>query len=126
MFAWIHQAIPTEKENLLLLLKQCDKHGNFSKRKYRREISNEFRSLLTDLTDQIQTALSHISDGICHPLKVRVETIFNSERDLIVLYAVANLMRFYQNIINNVRERESGAIVGRQFIAQFLIQSTGG
>ncbi|KAG4071058.1 hypothetical protein HA402_001495 [Bradysia odoriphaga] len=81
MFAWIHQAIPTEKENLLLLLKQCDKH---------------------DLTDQIQTALSHISDGICHPLKVRVETILNSEKDLIVLYAVANLMRFYQNIVNNV------------------------
>lgn len=46
--------------------------------------------------------MSHISDGICHPLKVRVETIFNSEKDLIVLYAVANLMRFYQNIINNV------------------------
>lgn len=83
MFAWIHQAIPTEKENLLLLLKQCDKH---------------------DLTDQIQSALGHISDGICHPLKVRVETILNSEKDLIILYALANLMRFYQNIINNVRK----------------------
>lgn len=28
MFAWIHQAIPTEKDNLLMLLKQCDKNGN--------------------------------------------------------------------------------------------------
>lgn len=27
MFAWIHQAIPSEKENLLLLLKECDKNG---------------------------------------------------------------------------------------------------
>lgn len=27
MFAWLHQAIPSEKENLLLLLKQCDKNG---------------------------------------------------------------------------------------------------
>lgn len=64
--------------------------------------------MLADLTDQIQTALSHMSDGICHPLKVRVETIFNSEKDLIVLYAVANLMRFYQNIINNVRSLSYG------------------
>lgn len=28
MFAWIHQAIPSEKDNLLMLLKQCDKNGN--------------------------------------------------------------------------------------------------
>jgi conserved oligomeric Golgi complex subunit 6 len=101
MFAWIHQAIPTEKENLLLLLKQCDKHGKIFE-KIGARIVSLMKSIFVDLTDQIQTALSHISDGICHPLKVRVETIFNSEKDLIVLYAVANLMRFYQNIINNV------------------------
>lgn len=29
MFAWIHQAVPSEKENLLLLLKQCDKNGKY-------------------------------------------------------------------------------------------------
>ena len=50
----------------------------------------------------MQIALAQISDGICHPLKVGVETILNSEKDLITLYAVSNLMRFYQNIINNV------------------------
>lgn len=27
MFAWIHQALPQEKESLLLLLKDCDKNG---------------------------------------------------------------------------------------------------
>lgn len=81
MFAWIHQAIPTEKENLMMLFRECDKN---------------------DLTEQIQHALAHISDGICHPLKIRVETILTAEQDLIVLYAVSNLMRFYQNIIKNV------------------------
>lgn len=81
MFAWIHQAIPTEKENLLMLFRECDRN---------------------DLTEQLQLALAHISDGICHPLKIRVETILTAEQDLIVLYAVSNLMRFYQNIIKNV------------------------
>lgn len=55
-----------------------------------------------DLSDTIQLALANISDGLCHPLKIRVETVLNSETDLIVLYAVSNLIRFYQNILNNV------------------------
>lgn len=81
MFAWLHQAIPSERENLLLLLKSCDKN---------------------DITDQIQNALINITDGLCHPLKVRIETILNSEIQPTVLYAVGNLTRFYRNIIQNV------------------------
>jgi conserved oligomeric Golgi complex subunit 6 len=81
MFAWLHQAIPPEKDNLMVLVKYCDKY---------------------DLSEQIQAALANISDGLCHPLKVRVEMILNSEKDTIVLYSIANLIRFYQNIINNV------------------------
>ncbi|XP_037953548.1 conserved oligomeric Golgi complex subunit 6-like [Teleopsis dalmanni] len=81
MFAWLHQAIPTEKENLTMLLKKCDKN---------------------DITDQMQTALAYIADGVCHPLKVRVDTILNSEKDTIVLFALSNLLRFYQQIIKQV------------------------
>lgn len=82
IFAWLHQAIPTERDNIQLLVKQCDK---------------------IDTTDLIQSALANITDGICHPLKVRVETIIvNSGKDTILLYNIANLIRFYQNIINNV------------------------
>lgn len=55
-----------------------------------------------DLVDVIQTALAHIGDGICHALKVRVETILNSGVDLITLYAISNLIRFYENIINQI------------------------
>lgn len=78
MFAWIHQAVPLEKENLLTLLRDCDR---------------------ADCGAMVQQALAHISDGLCAPLKVRVETVLNAEQDLIVLYAVANLMRFYQSIV---------------------------
>ncbi|CAD7013995.1 conserved oligomeric Golgi complex subunit 6 [Ceratitis capitata] len=81
MFAWLHQAIPSEKENLSMLLKKCDKN---------------------DLSDQTQTALAYIADGVCHPLKVRVETILTSEKDTIVLFAISNLLRFYQQIIKQV------------------------
>lgn len=43
MFAWLHQAIPSEKENLMMLVKGCNKN---------------------DITDQIQSALSNIADGV--------------------------------------------------------------
>lgn len=80
MFAYIHQILPVERENLLMLVKMCDK----------------------DITEQTQLAMTNISDGVCHPLRVRVEMILNTEKDTIVLYSISNMMRFYQNIINNV------------------------
>jgi len=54
------------------------------------------------LSELIQIALANISDGVCHPLKIRIEMILNSEKQTLVLYAIANLIRFYQGIINNV------------------------
>ncbi|EAT44683.1 AAEL003980-PA, partial [Aedes aegypti] len=80
MFAYIHQILPVERENLLMLVKMCDK----------------------DITEQTQLAMTNISDGVCHPLRVRVEMILNTEKDTIVLYSISNLIRFYQNMINNV------------------------
>lgn len=70
-----------------------------------------------DLVEQISTALAHIADGICHALKVRVETILNSSSDLITLYATSNLIRFYQNIINQVNLQLNSDLV---FIDQLL------
>lgn len=81
MFAWLHQSIPIERENLLLLLKDCDKN---------------------DLSEQSQAAVTHIADGICHAFKVRVETILNGCCDVITLYSVSNLIRFYQSILKQV------------------------
>lgn len=57
---------------------------------------------ILDISDQIQTALAYIADGVCHPLKVRVDTILTSEKDTIILFALSNLLRFYQQIIKQV------------------------
>ncbi|XP_061400539.1 conserved oligomeric Golgi complex subunit 6 [Musca vetustissima] len=81
MFAWLHQSIPTEKDNLNLLLKECDKN---------------------DISEQKRNALAYIVEGVCHPLKVRVDTILTSEKDPIVLFAISNLLRFYQQIMRQV------------------------
>uniref|UniRef100_A0A182JAU9 Conserved oligomeric Golgi complex subunit 6 n=1 Tax=Anopheles atroparvus TaxID=41427 RepID=A0A182JAU9_ANOAO len=81
MFAYIHQILPPEKENLQMLVRNCDKE---------------------DISEQIQSAMITISDGVCHPLRIRVETILNAEKETIVLYSIFNLVKFYQNMISNI------------------------
>lgn len=50
----------------------------------------------------MRNALAYIVDGVSHPLKVRVDTILTSEKDTIVLFAISNLLRFYQQIMKQV------------------------
>ncbi|XP_035727761.1 conserved oligomeric Golgi complex subunit 6-like isoform X1 [Vespa mandarinia] len=81
MLAWLHQAIPIEKENILILVKDCDK---------------------TDVSDQIKQCLSNITEGLCHPLQSRIEHIVSVEAPATVLYSVTTLIRFYRAIIQQV------------------------
>ena len=64
---------------------------------------------LTDGTEQIQQALSNITEGVCHPLKVRVEHILAVDAGATVLYSITNLVRFYQQVIGQVRSVSQGA-----------------
>lgn len=81
IFAWLHQAIHSERESLMILCRSCDKN---------------------DLTDIINAALVNIADGVPHTLRVRVDAVLNSVHDTIVLYSIANLIRFYYNIITSM------------------------
>lgn len=82
IFAWLHQAIHAERESLMILCRSCDKN---------------------DITDVINAALVTITDGVCHTLRVRADTVLNSKgNDTIILYSIANLIRFYYNIITTM------------------------
>lgn len=81
MLAWLHQAIPVEKENVLILVKDCDK---------------------TDVSDQIKQCLNDITKGLCHRLQSRIERVIFSQTPATVLYSVTTLIRFYCAIIQQV------------------------
>jgi hypothetical protein len=122
MLAFLHQSIPSERENLLMLLKGCDKTGIaikwimfvaynnwFSSSQKKREQTTAQMGcrykvilLFTDVADQIQQTLSNITEGVCHPLKVRVEHILAADTPATVLYSIANLIRFYKQVIGQV------------------------
>lgn len=81
MLAWLNQNIPLEKENLFILVKLCDK---------------------TDISEQLTQALANISEGVCHPLKIRVEKMLTVPAASTTLYAVNNLIRFYKSSLSQI------------------------
>ncbi|KYN04213.1 PREDICTED: conserved oligomeric Golgi complex subunit 6 [Cyphomyrmex costatus] len=81
MLAWLHQVVPVEKENILILVKGCDK---------------------TDVSDQVKQTLSNITEGLCHPLKSRIEHVISTEAPATVLYSITTLIRFYRAITEQV------------------------
>ncbi|XP_014681366.1 PREDICTED: conserved oligomeric Golgi complex subunit 6-like [Priapulus caudatus] len=76
MLAWLHQAAASECEHMQSLLKLVTKEG---------------------VADVVRQALAHITEGICRPLKVRIEQVVVSEPGLVALYRLANLLKFYEH-----------------------------
>jgi len=81
MLAWLHQACPGEAENINQLLKLCDK---------------------IEKVNVEAKILAGVTEGVCRPLKSRVEQILISEQGSVVLYRLTNLIRFYENTISGV------------------------
>lgn len=82
MLAWVHQCTASEKEMLENVLKKC---------------TNDM------LDTAIETALSHITEGLCRPLKVRIEQVVVSEAKAVTLYRLRSLLQFYRHTIHGYR-----------------------
>lgn len=64
--------------------------------------SSVFNVLFTDVSDQVKQALSNITEGLCHPLKSRIEHVITTEAPATVLYSITTLIRFYRAITEQV------------------------
>lgn len=97
MLAYLHQATPTEKENIYALLKHCEPVASKEENpKDKGQICEE--------------ALASITEGACRPLRSRVEQILLSEHGPLILYQLTNLIRFYCGTINAVIPKSSELI----------------
>lgn len=85
MLAWLHQASASEREHLDALLKDITTPGT---------------------GEMVQEMLGHITEGVCRPLKVRIEQVILAEPGAVLLFKVSNLLKFYIQTI--------GAVVGSQ------------
>ncbi|XP_047451031.1 conserved oligomeric Golgi complex subunit 6 [Mugil cephalus] len=81
MLAWLHQATASEKEHLEALLKQVTLQG---------------------LEENMQEVVGHITEGVCRPLKVRIEQVIVAEPGAVLLYKLSNLLKFYHHTISSI------------------------
>ncbi|KAB0404839.1 hypothetical protein E2I00_005546 [Balaenoptera physalus] len=81
MLAWLHQATASEKEHLEALLKHVTTQG---------------------VEENIQEVVGHITEGVCRPLKVRIEQVIVAEPGAVLLYKISNLLKFYHHTISGI------------------------
>ncbi|KAM8903272.1 conserved oligomeric Golgi complex subunit 6 [Spinachia spinachia] len=81
MLAWLHQATASEKEHLQALLKQVT---------------------LPAVEENLQEVVGHITEGVCRPLKVRIEQVIVAEPGAVLLYKLSNLLKFYHHTISSI------------------------
>nr|XP_057936239.1 conserved oligomeric Golgi complex subunit 6 isoform X1 [Doryrhamphus excisus] len=82
MLAWLHQATASEKEHLEALLKQV--------------------ALQAGVEENMQEVVGHVTEGVCRPLKVRIEQVIVAEPGAVLLYKLSNLLKFYHHTISSI------------------------
>uniref|UniRef100_A0A7E4VW48 Conserved oligomeric Golgi complex subunit 6 n=1 Tax=Panagrellus redivivus TaxID=6233 RepID=A0A7E4VW48_PANRE len=81
MLAWMHQELEVERELLTTLLKNCHPET---------------------VNSLAKRVLSTVSEGLCQPLKMRVEQSLTRESNCVVLYRLSSLFLYYEKTFENV------------------------
>jgi hypothetical protein len=104
MLAWLHQAVPTEADNLKALLRDITEDLCLEENVPDNSMNKNNGSKVQMFGKEkcIDSSLHHITEGACRPMRSRVEQILASESAPLVLYKLANLIRFYASTIGNI------------------------
>ncbi|KAK1786393.1 hypothetical protein P4O66_018089 [Electrophorus voltai] len=103
MLAWLHQATASEKEHLEALLKQVT---------------------MPDVENCLQDVVGHITEGVCRPLKVRIEQVIIAEPGAVLLYKISNLLKFYHHTISGITGTSAAALLMTMEEAHVLSKKT--
>ena len=109
MLGWLHQAVATEKDHILTLLPDSP-------------------------NDRTVAMLGAITEGTCHPLRLRIEQVIISTTESVTAYQLVNLLRYYGSVfqtllgslaplaqtISDLQELQS-----KMFFNLLIIQTTG-
>ncbi len=105
MLAWLHQAIPGERETTQALLKLCD--DSILESPAPAPLSDEG---LPDVATLVEDAIAAITEDVSRPLRARVEQILMVEQAPIVLHRLASLIKFYTGTIKQVVPETGGLV----------------
>ncbi|XP_009413198.2 conserved oligomeric Golgi complex subunit 6 [Musa acuminata AAA Group] len=104
MLGWLHQALASERELVLVLL---DTDANSDTDSIVRHFSKSSESDHTKFEPEITFVLDRIFEGACRPFKIRVEQVLQSQPSLIISYKLSNTLEFYSHTISDLLGRET-------------------
>ncbi|KAA8521078.1 hypothetical protein F0562_011769 [Nyssa sinensis] len=104
MLGWLHQALASERELVLVLLDpDAVVDTGPTARRFAKRSENNSGKTESDLT----FVLDRIFEGVCRPFKVRVEQVLQSQPSLIISYKLSNTLEFYSYTISDLLGRET-------------------
>ncbi|KAL6985590.1 Golgi transport complex subunit 6 [Sarracenia purpurea var. burkii] len=104
MLGWLHQALASERELVLVLLDpDAVVDTGPTARRFSKVLEGDSGKTDTDLT----FVLDRIFEGVCRPFKVRVEQVLQSQSNIIISYKLSNTLEFYSYTISDLLGRET-------------------
>ncbi|KAG9460053.1 hypothetical protein H6P81_004561 [Aristolochia fimbriata] len=105
MLGWLHQALASERELVLVLLDSdvMIDSGSAALHFSRDTSESDFPRSETDMT----FVLDRIFEGVCRPFKGRVEQVLQSQPNLIISYKLSNTLEFYCYTVADLLGRET-------------------
>nr|XP_039255878.1 conserved oligomeric Golgi complex subunit 6-like [Styela clava] len=85
MLAWLHQSSASEREYLSYLVQDCVKPTQ----------------------EEEKSTIGHTLEGVCRPLKVRIEQVLVGEPGSLTLFKLTNLLKFYHTTIKNILKTDT-------------------
>ncbi|XP_077253885.1 oligomeric golgi complex subunit [Tasmannia lanceolata] len=104
MLGWLHQALASERELVLVLL---DPDAMIDTGPTARRFSNNTDRDLIKTESDLTFVLDRIFEGVCRPFKVRVEQVLQSQPSLITSYKLSFTLEFYCYTISDLLGRET-------------------
>lgn len=105
MLGWLHQALASERELVFVLL---DPDAVVNTGPTARQFSRSSESNLEKADTDLTFVLDRIFEGVCRPLKARVEQVLQSQaQHLIISYKLSNILEFYSYTISDLLGTET-------------------
>lgn len=103
MLGWLHQALASERELVLVLL---NPNAMIDIGPTANQFSDSSRMHLKTEHDTT-VVLDRIFEGACRPFKVRVDQVLQSQPTLIVSYKLSNTLEFYNHTISELLGKDT-------------------
>ncbi|KDP37812.1 hypothetical protein JCGZ_06714 [Jatropha curcas] len=104
MLGWLHQALASERELVLVLL---DPDTLLDAGSSATRSSNSVDNGAGKTEFDVTFVLDRIFEGVCRPFKVRVEQVLQSQPSLLITYKLSNTLEFYSYTMSDLLGRDT-------------------